>query len=175
MQEINKFGLLMNDAAKLHRKYFDEICKLQGIQVLYRAPYPGKDYTIYAEIDSNYEKPICVGCLFHEHPNQYTMRKIGWVAELQENASLIDVPYDLPNLQVGALFIVPSGLDDGKGRIFRVTQMFTSMVYPSAVTCQIVPEYVDTFEPHRVKDIAFEQVDMTLIQEEESIPSVFIH
>ena len=45
------------------------------------------------------------------------------MAELQENSSIIHVPYDLHKLEVGALFEVPSGLDDAKPRLFRVISM----------------------------------------------------
>ena len=141
----NKYGLLLNKDAKLNRQYFRECVRLIGIWVLYRAPKPNKHWTTYTEIDGNYEEPKLIGCLFHEHPDQKTMKKLGWDAELQENASLIDVDYDLPGLQVGALFIIPSGLDDGKGRLFRVYSMQTTMAYPASVTCQIIPEYEDTF------------------------------
>ena len=70
---------------------------------------------------------------------------MGWVAELQQNSSFIHVPYDLPDLQQGALFIVPSGIDNAKGRLFRVVSMSTSMVYPASITCEIVPEYENTY------------------------------
>lgn len=86
------------------------------------------------------------------------------MSELQEDSSLIEVDYDLPNLQQGALFIVPSGLDDGKGRLFKVVKMTNSIVYPSAITCEIVPEYINTFQP----ETAFEytQSDFNLLNEE---------
>ena len=58
---------------------------------------------------------------------------------------IISVPYDLEGLQQGALFIVPSGLDDGKGRVFRCTKLSNIMVYPASVSCEIVPEYENTF------------------------------
>lgn len=95
----NKYGTLLNNNTKLHRQYFREMVKLLGIYVIYRAPYPGKHYTTYGEIDSNYEPPIQVGVLFHDHPDQKTLKKIGWVSELQDTSSLIEVDYDLPNLQ----------------------------------------------------------------------------
>ena len=140
-----KYGKLLNSDIKLHRKYFDEMVKLLGIQVIYRAPRPDRHWTTYSEVESNYQKPILVGCLFEEHPTQSTMKKRGWVSELQENSSLIDIPYDTPDIQVGALFIVPSGLDDGKGRLFRCIKLTNSIVYPAAVTCEIVPEYENTY------------------------------
>lgn len=147
--ENNQVGLLLSGKdLKLHRKWFEECVRLIGIQVVYRAP---KTSTVYYNLNTeilanNYQDPIVVGCIFHEHPDQHTMKKLGWVSELQEDASLISVPYDTPGLQRGALFIVPSGLDNTSGRVFRVDDMLVGMVYPASITCKIVPEYVDTFD-----------------------------
>ncbi len=141
-----KYGTLLTPDIKQHRQYFREMCKLIGVYVLYRSPKPGKKYTTYAEIDAIYNPPILIGCIFDEHPSQQTLKKMGWVAELDENSSFIHVDYDLEGLQQGGLFIIPSGLDDGNARIFRVVKMATSMVYPSSITCEIVPEYIDDFE-----------------------------
>lgn len=142
----NNYGILLDEQnIKLHRVYFEEMCNLIGIKVLYYAPRADKHWTTYAEIKSNYYDPILVGCIFEDHPNQYTMKKLGWDSELQENASLISVPYDLEKLQVGSIFIVPSGIDNSKGRVFRVVSMRNSMIYPSSITCEIVPEYENTF------------------------------
>lgn len=143
-----KYGILLNDNIKINRQYFREMVKLLGVYCLFRAPKPGKKYTSYAEIDANYEEPILIGCIFEDHPTQQTMKKIGWVSELQQGSSIIHVDYDLEGLQQGALFIIPSGLDDGKARVFRVVRMATSIVYPASITCEIVPEYVDSFEEH---------------------------
>lgn len=140
-----KYGMLYNKNALLHRKYFNEMVKLIGIQCIYYQPRPDKHWTTYAEIKSNYFEPIVVGCIYNEHLDQRTMKKLGWVSELDTNMSAITVSYDLPGIQVGALFVLPSGLDDGKGRLFRVASMQYSAVYPATVTCQIVPEYEDTF------------------------------
>lgn len=164
MDETSKYGILLNSNAKLHRQYFREACKLLGIWVLYRAPKPDKHYTNYAEIESNYFPPLLVGCMFHEHPDQRTLKKIGWVSELQDNASLIEVDYDLVGLQQGALFIIPSGLDDGKGRLFRVVSIANSMVYPASVTCEIVPEYYNDVQPETVFD--YTESDFNLLNEE---------
>lgn len=142
----NNYGTLLDEQnIKLHRVYFEEMCNLIGIKVLYYAPRADKHWTTYAEIKSNYYDPILVGCIFEDHPNQYTMKKLGWDSELQENASLISVPYDLEKLQVGSIFIVPSGIDNSKGRVFRVVSMRNSMIYPSSITCELVPEYENTF------------------------------
>lgn len=140
-----KYGLLLNNNAKLYRTYFDEMVSLIGVQVIYRSPKPDKHWTTYAEIDGNYNPPKLVGCIFDEHPTIKTLKKMGWVSELQENSSIIHVPYDTPNLQVGSLFIIPSGLDNTVGRLFRVVSMSTIFIYPASVACEIVPEYENDF------------------------------
>lgn len=143
LPDSQKFGTLLTPDMKLHRKYFEEMTKLYGINVVYYAPRKDKEYTLHGELFSNYQEPEVVGCIFQEYPDQRSMRKKGWVVELQEGSSLISVPYDLHDLQSGALFAVPSGIDNTKGRLFKVVQLISTMMYPSSVTCEIVPEYED--------------------------------
>ena len=123
MENKIKYGVLLNKDIKLHRQYFNEMCKLLGISVIYRSLQDGCKWTNYGEEDANYNPPILLGCIFNDHPDQSTLKKMGWVSELQENASIIHVPYDTPGLQVGCLFIVPSGIDDGKGRLFSCVKL----------------------------------------------------
>ncbi len=140
------YGLLLKERdIKLQRKYFDEMCTMVGIKVIHRAPRAGKSYTTYSEIDSNYFEPQLTGCIFEEHPNQRTMKKLGWNSELSESASLISVPYDLKGLQQGSLFIVPSAFDKTQGRVFRVTEITGIMIYPCSLTGKLVPELESTF------------------------------
>ena len=146
--EEQKYGLLITPDIKLHRHYFDEMCGLIGIKVVYRAPKADKHYTTFTEIESNYQPAEVVGCIFEEHPTQKTMKKLGWDSELQTEESIISVPYDLHDLQVGALFIIPSGIDYTKGRLFRVTELAVGIIYPASVTCRLVPEWEDSYSPN---------------------------
>lgn len=171
MNDNSKTGLLLNaNDIKISRQYFREMVKLIGIRVLYRSPKSNKHYTTYAEIDSNYNPPILVGCVFHSHPDQQTLRKIGWVSELQESSSIIEVDYDLPELQQGSLFIVPGGIDNSKGRLFRVVKIYNSMVYPASVACEIVPEYEDTIVREAVHDYSTTSYNLVEEQYEEFSP-----
>lgn len=168
MQDRERYGTLIQDPSiKINRQYFREMVKLLGVRVLYRAPKPNKHYTTYGEIDSNFESPILVGCIFDEHPNQQTMKKLNWVSELQEQPSIITVDYDLPNLQVGSIFIIPSGLDNSKGRLFSVTNMFTSIIYPASITCQIVPEWENTLEDETTFDYSDSSFTLINVEEDE--------
>lgn len=163
---IGKYGsLLTPDVTSLYRNYFNEMVNLIGIKIFYRAPKPGKTYTNYTEIISNYYDPIEVGCIFEEHPEQQTLKKLGWVSELQENISVIHIPYDTPEIQQGALFYLPSGLDEGKSRLFRVIKISNIMIYPSSISCQIVPEYENTFQPEQYN---YNNSSFNVLQEEES-------
>ena len=164
MEITEKYGMLLNKDITLHRQYFKEMCKLLGINVIYKSLKDGKKWTNYGEVDANYNPPQLVGCIFNEHPDQRTLKKMGWVSELQENAAIIHVPYDLPKLEVGCLFIVPSGLDDGKGRLFRCTKLSNIMVYPASVACEIVPEYENTY---RQSLNSFKNSSYNLLNEEE--------
>ena len=138
------YGLLINQDIKLHRMWFKQMTALHGINCKYKAPLANKDYDINADLQTGYKPEILVGCLFDEHPDQKSLKKAGWVAELQESSSIIHVPYDLPGLQVGSLFIIPSAFDNTKGRLFRVTRMSAEMIYPASITCELVQEYETT-------------------------------
>jgi hypothetical protein len=161
----NNYGLLINKDIKLHRIYFKQMVKLLGINCQYRFPLGGKTYDLHGDLEAAYSKPRSVGVIFQDHPDQKTLKKIGWVTELQENASIIHVPYDLENLEVGALFEIPSGLDNAKPRLFRVISMQNIMVYPASIACEIAPEYLDTDEKVLTRD--FTKSNFTVLVDDE--------
>lgn len=145
----NTYGLLINrEDILLQRTYFNELVTLLGVKVKHRAPKPNKTYTTYAQIESDYFDPVEVGCIFSEHLDQRTMKKLGWNAELSSDASVISVPYDLDGIQQGSLFYIPSAFDNTQDRLFRVVEMSAIMIYPASLTCKIVPEYENTFSPN---------------------------
>lgn len=142
----SNYGLLLNkEDILLQRNYFNELVSLLGVKVKHRAPRPGKHYTTYAEIQSNYFESESVGCIFVEHLDQRTMKKLGWNAELTTDATVISVPYDLSGVQQGSLFYIPSAFDNTPDRLFRVVEISSIMIYPASLTCRLVPEYTDTF------------------------------
>jgi hypothetical protein len=150
----NNYGLLLNKDIKLHRFYFKEMVKLLGINCQFYAPLNNKHYDKLGDLRTDYSAPLKVGCIFQDHPDQKTLKKMGWVAELQENSSVIHVPYDLHGLQTGALFEVPSGLDGAPPRLFRVISMQNIMVYPASIACEIAPEYQTTDELVNTRDFS---------------------
>jgi hypothetical protein len=139
---------------------------LHGINCKYKAPANNKEYDTHGDLQTGYKPEIIVGCLFEEHPNQKSLKKAGWVAELQEGSSMIHVPYDLPDLQVGALFEVPSGLDNSNGRLFRVISISNIMIYPASITCELALEY-ESVDEQRLITAAHEKEDMPLLIDRE--------
>ena len=145
----SNYGLLLNkEDILLQRNYFNELVTLLGVKVKHRAPRPNKSYTSYAEIEAHYFEPESVGCIFSEHLDQRTMKKLGWNAELSTDAAVISVPYDLNGIQQGSLFYIPSAFDNTKERLFRVVELSSIMIYPASLTCKLVPEYENTFSPN---------------------------
>ena len=115
-------GLLLDKQnIELQRTYFKEMVTLLGINTIYKQPETStKTYSLNGDLEANYKPGIICGCIFEEHPTIKTMRRLGWNTERADSSSVIHVPFDLPGLQRGAQFIIPSPFDATKGRVFRV-------------------------------------------------------
>lgn len=167
MENFDTGILLHKEDIELHRKWFKEMTDLIGIKVLYRSPKNlDKKWDIHGDLDTNYNPPVLEGVIFDEHPTIWTMKKLGWSAEQGEQVSIIHVRYDLENLQSGSLFIIPSGIDHTKGRLFRVIRMSTIQVYPASVACEIAPEWEDTQERSDIED--FSKSDFNVLETEDN-------
>lgn len=160
-------GILLNKKnIELNRFYFKQALRLYGINVLYRAPRKDqKQYDIHGELDAKYTEPIVVGCIYNEHTDQKTMKKLGWNAEREETTPVIHVPYDIPNLEAGCLFEIPSGLDNAKARVFKVIDMSTIAIYPASIACKLGPMLKSEVEPSQIQD--FQKTDFNVLNEEE--------
>ncbi len=79
MSDSNKdYGILINKDIKLYRNYFKEMTRLIGINVKYRAPLKEyKNFDGHGDLDSLYTKEITVGCIFEDHPDQKSLKKMG--------------------------------------------------------------------------------------------------
>ena len=164
---MNSYGILLNKDIALHRIYFKEMVKLLGINCQFYAPMSNKSYSKLGDLETDYLAPKTVGCIFQEHPDQKTLKKMGWVAELQESSSIIHVPFDLQGLEVGALFKIPSGLDPSKGRLFRVIDMQHIMIYPASIACELAPEYENTDEKVITQDFSKDNFTVLVDYEED--------
>lgn len=159
------YGRLVQPNVQLQRRYFNEMVTLRGVFCEYQYPLQNKQYTTQGELDTSYSNPLRVGCIFNENIDQKTAKRLGWNAELQDQASLISVPYDLENLQIGCLFKIPSAFDNTQGRKFRVVEMSAIPIYPASITCRLVPEYETTVE--KADTELFVNSDFNLLNQED--------
>jgi hypothetical protein len=103
--------------------------------------------------------------------NSFVNSNVASKVKTSTRSSIIHVDYDLPGLQQGAMFVIPSGLDDGKGRLFRVVRLTNSIVYPASIACELVPEYQDNFIPETNYD--YENTSFNLLNREDEAETEF--
>ena len=148
----NDYGILLNEHnIKLQRSYFDQMVRLLGVNVKY-FPLINKQWSEYSEIIAHPEYGITIGCIFTDHIDQRTQKKLGWNSELVEGALLANLPYNTPDIQVGCLILIPSGIDNTPPRLFRITRMSTIMIYPASIACECVPEYANSIPASHTED-----------------------
>lgn len=75
----SQYGLLNNsEDIKIHRHYFNELVSLLGVQCIFKAPrVESKHYSERGELKSVYEKGMVTGCIFQDHPDAKTLKKLG--------------------------------------------------------------------------------------------------
>ena len=135
-------GRLVHEDAKRWREYFKEMADLLGITVFYQHPLEDtKSYNLHGELETQYSELEETDVIFEEFPKQQTLRKLGWFSEGQEPMPMIQCSWDLPNIQIGSRFVIPSGIDNAKGRVFRVTKMSNELQFPANCYCQIAPDF----------------------------------
>lgn len=143
----NRRGSLIKNDALIHRRYFKEVLRLMGIDGMYYQIKPGTShYNESGEFSALYEKPIPCQFIFDQVPTVSTLKKLGWITELDREFPLVHVDYDLPDLQKGTLFLVEDPLREGKGRLFRVNKIQLGILYPVCATCQVAPVVGDVPE-----------------------------
>lgn len=161
MEHRCDFGRLITPDTKLQRQYFKQMVNLIGVYALFESPIH-KNYTQQGELLSKYNSPVRVGCIFSDHIDQTTAKKLGWDAELDGKA-VINVPYDLDGLEVGSLFTIPSAFDDTPGRKFRVVKLSAVQIYPASIACELVPEYESIAEKAEIN--SFKTTNFNLLYE----------
>lgn len=75
--KVNDYGFLLNKDIKLHRIWFKQMVKMLGINCIYQTPKEGKTFDRYGDLAANYNEGELVGCIFQDHPDQKTLKKMG--------------------------------------------------------------------------------------------------
>lgn len=141
-------GLLLQNDLEIQRYYFNEALDYYGIDAdYYQVKEETQKFTSAGELSSKYYDPVRVKLIYDQVPKINTLKKLGWVPELnQDSQPIIHIPFDTPGIQVGALFRIEDPLRPGTGKIFRTTKLTTGIIYPVAATLQIVAVLGDSPE-----------------------------
>lgn len=134
-------GLLTRKDAKLHRRYFAEMCKLIGQSVGYQYVIK-QEMTIHSEDNATLSMPQRIDALFDENPSTSTLNALGWVSENRDTEPvIINLPYDTPKLSVNARIIIETVDGLNRPRTYRITNIKADLEYPDAYTCMLAPVY----------------------------------
>lgn len=131
-------SIIQNDAL-MYRRWAEEQLEMYGVSAQYYQIKPHHSFTSAGELAANYYDPTPAKIFFDQVPKITTLKKLGWVTELDQQASLINVLFTTPGISVGCLYDIKDPLTPDRGRLFRVTKLQTGILYPAYVTCQIVP------------------------------------
>ena len=165
----SNYGVLLNEHnIKYQRRQFNEMVRLLGINVKF-FPIKNRQFTTYAELIGDESNGFTVGVIMTDHLDQWTRKKLGWVAELSESALVINFPYDTPNIETGCIVMVPSGIDNSPPRAFRIARMSTIMIYPASIACECVPEFADTVQRNEVEDFRNSSTNVLMRDEDDNL------
>ena len=154
-------GLLTQNDAKLHRCYFDEMCKLIGQSVEYQY-ITERDMTIHSEDNNKYSMPIRINILFDENPSVNTLNRLGWLTELQnQNPIIANLSYNTPNLTVGARIRVQSISGVNRPRLFKITKIQSDLEYPDSYVCALVPVFDQYPQENRYTLVNHEKIEQS--------------
>lgn len=144
---------LVNSDAEIFRKYFKECLDLYGIPSLFfQKKETIKDFTTLGEMKNNYYDPIETHVIFESTPQVRTLKKLGWVTELDKEQPIVHVEYNLPGISRGCVFKIKDPISLTDGRLFRITKMSTGILYPASISCQLIAvlgeEPEETLKPY---------------------------
>lgn len=152
-------GLLVRDDSRIFRGYFSEMCKLHGISVAYQYVVKS-DMTIHSEDNSYLSSPIRIDILFDQQPSVDTLKRLGWVTELNTlQPIVINMPYNTPNLTVNARITIQSIDGTPRPRVFKITTIQSDLEYPDAYTCSVVPVADQSYQKNQYTLVNTEKIN----------------
>ncbi len=81
----------------------------------------------------------------------------------------MNFPYDTPNIEVGCIVLVPSGIDNAPPRMFRIARMSTIMIYPASIACECVPEFYDALPKSATEDFRNSSTSVFMRDEDDNL------
>lgn len=152
-------GLLNREDAVIFRQYFSEMCKLIGQSIGYQY-ITKREMTIHSEDNNEYSNILRINALFDQNPSINTLNKLGWVSELNETKPLIiNLPYDTPELTVGARVHIETVDGVNRARLFKITKIVSDLEYPDAFTCMLAPIFDQTPQKNQYTLVNSEKIN----------------
>lgn len=132
-------AMLVRNDALLQRRYFKEMCKLDGISCAYQW-VAKQEYTIHSEKNFEYSQPIRMDIILDENPTIETLNTYGWLSELGDTLPIIaHIPFNTPNLKVGCRITLATIKGTDRPRIFEITKIGSNLEYPDSYTVALAP------------------------------------
>lgn len=157
-------GLLTRNDSTIFRHYFKEMAKMIGINVIYQYPID-MQFSIYAEENpKGFSEEIKMDIIFEENPKVTTLRKYGWISNLDEDKPyMATLPYDAKNLCKGCrITIVPSEPLASKN-VFVITDIKANLEFPDSWVCKLAPVFfnkqTEKLKEYKDKNNVFMKVD----------------
>lgn len=146
--------LLQSDIL-LMRKRYDEALQMQGIPCKYQFPnLPDSNVQGESVIDS-YSEEMDAFIFLDGSPKAKTYRRYGWVVENDKDLPfLIHCSFNLPHVQKDSIFRIAGHYSELPDRVFKVTEISSSLQAPDHLVCQIIPVYEKQIVGRTDKEVA---------------------
>lgn len=119
--------LIGDKTLQLKRNEFLRACKARGRAVKYYEPLDDYQPTLWNEWHEGHERfkeGVETKVLWHEHLNEWTLKRIGMIQALGTGNPVVECPYSL-GVKQGGVFMVQSGLNKDEWIPYRVALMRT--------------------------------------------------
>lgn len=133
--------LIGEKTLKLKRNEFLKACKVRGRAVRYYEPLDPYQPTLWNEWHEGHEKfkeAVETRVLWHEHLNEWTLKRIGMIQALNTDHPIVECPYSLQVLQ-GGVFTVQSGINKDEWLPYRVALLKTVDENVISITAELAP------------------------------------
>lgn len=133
--------LIGEKTLKLKRGQFLSACKARGRNVRYYEPLDPYQPTLWNEWHEGHEKfkeAEGTRVLWHEHLDEWTLKRMGMIQTLNTGHPIVECPYSLRVLQ-GGIFTVQSGINKEEWIPYRVALMKTVDENVISITAELAP------------------------------------
>jgi hypothetical protein len=130
----------------LKRNEFKRACNFRGRVARYYKPLDEYNNTLWNEWHHGhklFKDPIETRILWHEHLNEWTLKRLGMIQVLNTDHAIIECPHMIEVVQ-GGVFTVRSGINKDEWLPYRVALLRTVDENVISITAELAPIYKGT-------------------------------